>query len=138
MASIAPLLQTGIAIVAATTSFAGRIKDFQPPGLSVVVVDVTATSDTKTAKLPGVVKTWGPVNFTISHDPNDDPDTHTGIIQTFTITYPKKVSGSSSGATKVFSGFIQSITTQETPIDGEFLDDVVIEITGDVTCTDEA
>lgn len=138
MATIAPLLQTGIAISAATTSFACKLTDFQPPALSVVAVDSTNTAETKTSKLPGVVKTWGPVNFTGQLDANDDFDTHVGVAQNFTITFPKKVSGSSSGATWAFAGYIQALTPGSVGIDEIFTVDGVIEINGDVTQTDEA
>ena len=138
MASIAPLLQTGVALVAGTTTLAIPITDFKAPGLSVVDVDATSTANVKSVMLPGVVKTFSQCTISGQMDANDDWDLHVGISQTFTITWGKKVSGSASGATMAWTGYVQSMEPQSAAVDGLLMMDINITVSGDVTFADEA
>lgn len=127
---------TGLTLTAATTSLSVGIIDFQPPGASVATIDTTEYSDTYTQRDPGAITSWDAAQLTVTFDSDLDMDTHVGVKQTFTITYPVVTSGNTA-ANHAFTGFIESWAPGTTAIDERPTATIVIQIDGDVTVTAE-
>lgn len=106
-----------------------------------VTVDDIETSHSTTS---GDVKTYMPADlieggtydFEVAFSPDDDVDALAGVVNSITVTYPVP-SGLSTGATKVFSGYINGFD-EALPIDDRMTASISIKVADDPVSTPAA
>lgn len=132
-----PLKSTGLTVGFGTDP-AMQVTAYQPVGCEVVNVDTSHLAGTIHTQVPGTMIKFTPAVITVQLDPDKDYQTYVGVSQTVTVTFGKFSSGSSSGATHIWTGYIGNISPASAGIDEILSATFTVECTGDVAFTPEA
>ncbi len=62
-----------------------------------------------------------------------DPATYLGIVDTWTLTFPKSPASAATPATAAFSGFLKEVVPTANPVDAVFEAEIVIQVSGNIT-----
>ena len=115
------------------------VRDITFPEESVKEIDITCLSDAIETFTAGTLKTAAEMVFVIVKDPEVNAYDE-GDSGTFVVTFPKQTSGSTSGETLTFDGFIRSKSTSNagSADDAAFEETITVRLTTIVTRADEA
>lgn len=120
-----------------SSGFHGEITNVTHNGIQRAALETT-NSATATARtyIPADLIDWGSVSVDLLFDPNDTPPI-SGAAENVTITFPVP-SGSTNGATVVFSGFMTDFTytVPAAQQEGIMTASSTIKATGTATWTD--
>ena len=114
------------------------VRDITFPEESVKEIDVTCLTDAIETFTSGNLKAAAEMTFMIVKDPETNVYSE-GASGEFIITFPKQTSGSASGETLTFNGFIRSKTTSNagSADDTAFEETLVVRLTSVVARVNE-
>lgn len=117
----------------------GCVRSITPPDKTVGKTDITCLDSTIMTYTASTIRGEASLVITRLLDP-EVMDLDEGDSGAWVITFPKQTSGSASGMTWTFSGFIESITTSEISTDeGTAIEETItISLTTLITKVDEA
>jgi hypothetical protein len=100
-------------ITLATSGFTGSYRRIGGTTVSRQDVNVSHLGDTDELYLPGDTRENGEFEFEFLWNPATTPPSVTAAAETCTVTFPKRLSGSSAAATWAGTGYIKSVTYPE-------------------------
>ena len=115
------------------------VRDITFPTRGVKEIDKTCLSDTIETFTAGTLKTAAEMTLVIVKDPEVNAYNE-GDAGEWIITFPKQTSGSASGETLTFNGFIREIATSNggAADDTVYEETMIIRLTSPVVQADEA
>ena len=125
---------TGTTLGLSASSWTGDLLSINWSGITRESVETTdlGTTGGRTF-ISGDLYDPGDVEFTFNYDPDDRPP-FDGVAETWTITYPVAVGGS-TGAIHAATGFVTSFTPGQAEVDAVMTASITVKFSSNITFT---
>lgn len=133
----ATTIGTGTTVTFGTSGFTAQILEVGWGGIERESVESThmGTTDAKSF-IPGTLYDPGELELEIAFDGDDAPPIG-GAVETITVEFAKKSSGSTNGAQWAASGFVTEFEATA-PLEDKMTATMTVKLTGAISFTDEA